>query len=65
MDIIGLLLPVSLVMGLGGLCAFVWSLRSGQFEDPDGDQHRALFRTSDSMEPHIAGEKSPGGDPLQ
>ena len=50
MNVIGLLLPVSVSLGFLGLCAFVWSLRSGQFDDPDGDQHRALFRTGDDPE---------------
>ena len=43
MTIIGALLPISLLLGLLGLCAFFWSLRSGQFDDLEGDQHRALF----------------------
>lgn len=44
MTIIGALLPISLFLGLLGLAAFVWSLRSGQFDDLEGDQHRALFQ---------------------
>lgn len=47
MTVIAYLLPISLALGLAGLCAFVWSLRSGQFDDLDGDQHRALFQTPD------------------
>lgn len=50
MTVIGALLPISLFLGLLGLLAFIWSLRSGQFEDLDGDQHRALF-LRDSDEP--------------
>ncbi len=47
MSVLGMLIPISVLLGLGGLAAFVWSLRSGQFEDPEGDQHRALFRDDD------------------
>lgn len=44
MIIIGALIPISLFLGGLGLCAFIWSLRSGQFDDLEGDQSRALFR---------------------
>lgn len=36
------LVPVSLVMGLAGLVAFVWSLRTRQYDDPEGDAARIL-----------------------
>ncbi len=44
MSILGALIPISLFMGGLGLAAFVWCMRTGQFDDTDGDQHRALFR---------------------
>jgi cbb3-type cytochrome oxidase maturation protein len=34
------LIPVSLAMGLIGLCAFFWALRRNQFDDPDGNAAR-------------------------
>lgn len=37
------LIPVALVMGAVGLGAFLWSLRSGQYEDLDGAAERILF----------------------
>ena len=37
------LIPVALFLGLLGLAAFLWSLRSGQFDDLDGAAHRVLF----------------------
>lgn len=36
------LMPIALVLGAAGLAAFFWSLRSGQFDDPDGDASRIL-----------------------
>ncbi|GAB4174386.1 MAG: hypothetical protein OHK0024_11110 [Thalassobaculales bacterium] len=36
------LLPLALVMGVGGLIAFFWALRSGQFDDLEGDSQRIL-----------------------
>ena len=43
MTIIGMLIPVSLFLGGLGLAAFIWCLRSGQFDDLEGDQARTLF----------------------
>lgn len=37
------LVPVALILGIGGLAAFMWSLRSGQYEDLDGAAERILF----------------------
>ncbi|MBO6917992.1 MAG: cbb3-type cytochrome oxidase assembly protein CcoS [Rhizobiaceae bacterium] len=42
MNLILLLLPVALLLGFLGLCAFFWSLKSGQYDDPDGAAQRIL-----------------------
>lgn len=42
MDVLVFLIPVSLGLGLLGLGAFWWTLRSRQYDDPDGDAHRIL-----------------------
>lgn len=36
------LIPVALFMGGIGLAAFIWSLRSGQYEDLEGAAYRIL-----------------------
>ena len=36
------LIPVALLLGLLGLIAFMWALRSGQFEDLEGAAYRIL-----------------------
>jgi cbb3-type cytochrome oxidase maturation protein len=36
------LVPVALFLGGLGLCAFLWSLRSGQYDDLEGAGWRAL-----------------------
>lgn len=41
------LVPVALVMGIAGLGAFFWSLRSGQYEDLDGAAERVLLDDED------------------
>ena len=43
MNALALLIPVALLLGLAGLAAFLWALRSGQFDDLDGAASRALF----------------------
>lgn len=36
------LIPIALILGSCALGAFVWALRSGQFDDPEGDAERML-----------------------
>lgn len=43
MSILIWLIPLALLMGALGLGAFLWSLRSGQYEDMDGAAHRILM----------------------
>ncbi len=38
-----ILIPVSVFLGLLGLAAFIWSLKSDQYRDLDGDGSRILF----------------------
>lgn len=53
MDILYLLIPVSLILVVGITVAFLWSIKSGQFEDLEGPAHHILMdddlptRTSD------------------
>ena len=42
MSALAWLIPVALFLGLLGLPAFLWSLRSGQFDDLDGAAYRIL-----------------------
>ncbi|SKA09439.1 cytochrome oxidase maturation protein, cbb3-type [Enhydrobacter aerosaccus] len=43
MDSLLILVPVALLLGLMALAAFLWALRHGQFDDPDGSASRILF----------------------
>jgi len=47
MTILGILIPVSLLLGAIGLAAFFWSLRNRQYEDPQGDANRILTKDWD------------------
>jgi len=41
------LIPVALCLGLLGLGAFLWSMKTGQFDDLEGAAHRILFDEDD------------------
>jgi cbb3-type cytochrome oxidase maturation protein len=43
MSVILYLIGASLIIGGGGLAVFLWSLRSGQYEDLEGAANRILF----------------------
>ena len=51
------LIPVALVLGAAGLGAFLWSLRSGQYDDLDGAAERILF--DEDVPLKIAGQNPP------
>jgi cbb3-type cytochrome oxidase maturation protein len=42
MNVLIYLVPMALALGLAGLGAFLWSLRSGQYDDLDGAALRVL-----------------------
>ncbi|MGP0088853.1 MAG: cbb3-type cytochrome oxidase assembly protein CcoS [Xanthobacteraceae bacterium] len=42
MSVLVYLLPMALGLGLIGLFAFLWALKSGQYEDMDGAALRVL-----------------------
>jgi len=48
MTILVYLIPVALLLGGVGLAAFLWALRSGQYEDLDGAASRILFDDDDN-----------------
>lgn len=50
MTILTLLIPAALFLGLLGLVAFLWSLRSGQYDDLEGAAYRALFDEDEDEE---------------
>ena len=43
MDVLLWLIPAAVFLGFVGLVAFLWALKSGQFDDLDGAAHRILF----------------------
>lgn len=49
MNVLIYLIPVSIFLGGLGLFGFFWSIRSRQFEDPQGDAHRILMGDYDDV----------------
>ena len=47
MGILYFLIPVSLLLGVVGLWAFLWSLEDGQYEDLDGAAERLFLDEED------------------
>ena len=45
------LLLLALLLGLGGLAAFLWTVRSGQYDDLDGAALRILDDDEDGPPP--------------
>lgn len=42
MEVLVFLIPISLFLGAIGLGAFFWTLKSKQYDDPEGDARRIL-----------------------
>lgn len=42
MDVLSYLIPISLILGGVGLAAFIYTVKTGQYDDPDGDSRRIL-----------------------
>ncbi len=57
------LVPAALVLGALGLVAFLWALRSGQFEDLEGAAYRAL--EDDPPKSDAPKSDAPKTDPLE
>jgi len=53
------LLPLALLLGLSGLFAFLWSLKSGQYDDLDGAAVRIL--SDDDLPDAETSSRTPSG----
>lgn len=51
MDVIYGLIPLMIILGLVAVIIFIWSVRSGQYEDLDGDANRILMDDDDPLLP--------------
>jgi cbb3-type cytochrome oxidase maturation protein len=51
MDVLLWLIPAAVFLGFLGLMAFLWALKSGQFDDLEGAAHRILFDDPNEQQP--------------
>lgn len=61
MTVLLVLVPLALLLGLAGLFAFLWSLRSDQYSDLDGAAVRVL--ADDDLAGHDAVRRREGAAP--
>lgn len=47
MSVLIYLIPIALLLGLLGMAAFIWSIKSGQYDDLEGAAHRILIEDED------------------
>lgn len=45
------LVPIAIGMGLAGLATFMWTLKSGQYDDLEGAAQRILFEANEGPIP--------------
>ena len=51
MDVIYGLIPLMIGLGLIGVVIFIWSVRSGQYDDMEGDANRIIMDDDDPLLP--------------
>ena len=47
MSVLYIVLPIALVLAAGGVAAFLWAVRQGQYDDLDTPPYRAMFDDED------------------
>ena len=57
MDILLMLIPAALTISGVAIVVFYWSVKSGQFEDMDGEAHRILMDDDDDLIPQSESHK--------
>jgi len=61
MEILYLLIPMALALMAVAIGAFLWAIRSGQFEDLEGPAHRILMDEDDPKIPKYKDEEAEPG----
>jgi cbb3-type cytochrome oxidase maturation protein len=65
MDILPLLIGISLSLGLIGLLGFLWGMKHGMFDDPEGTRYRILLddQEEDEYQEMLANEETNKNNP--
>lgn len=59
MNVLVFLIPIALLLGLVALFAFLWALKSGQYDDLDGEASRILFDDDEDVPPAAKNDDTP------
>lgn len=63
MEVIRGLIPLMIILGLAFVIIFFWTVRSGQYEDLEGDANRILMDDDDPNIPNKPGKDEKKSDP--
>ena len=55
MEMLFIMIPAAVFLGILGLVFLIWSIKTGQFEDVEGPKHRIFFDDDEN------GAKTPDG----
>ena len=58
MEILYWLIPAILVIGIGMVCLLFWTIRSGQYDDPDGAVNRIFMDEEPNLQNSESGQSS-------
>jgi cbb3-type cytochrome oxidase maturation protein len=59
---LGFLIAISLGLGIAAWLAFLWTVRSGQYDDPEGPKYRMLDDDDSTPKGRDAKRMDDGGD---
>lgn len=62
MSILYLLIPLAVILMIVAVAFFMWTIKSGQYEDLEGPAHRILMDDDDPMIPRPERRKQESGD---
>ena len=65
MEILYLLIPLAVILMALAIWFFLWTVRSGQYDDLEGPAHRILMDDDDPMIPGNAPKEEAADKPLQ
>ena len=58
MEVIRGLIPLMIILGIAGVVIFFWTVRSGQYDDLEGDANRILMDDDDPLLPENQNKKN-------
>ena len=61
MDILYLLIPLTLLVMAIAACAFIWAVKTGQFDDLEGPAYRILMDDDDPRIPRAGSRQGNDG----